>query len=401
MNVLISAYTCRPNEGSEPEVGWNILLQVLRRHNVFLITKSKNKDSLKKLNATSLNVYYVDLPDYLRFLKTNRITFWIYYYLWQYFAYVKAKRVLSKNNIDIAHHVTLMSYRMNFVPYLNIPSIVGPVGGLQLTPNKFRRIAGHYFKEGLREALILKLKISPLYNIFLRKLEVLILTHSMSVNYLPKTGNVKNIVLQIGASDFTDYKNETATKDKEVLDIYWGGILERWKGFSIILKALQYLKSDNIKFRLHITGKGKDEKFLLNLIKKYNLENHVTLYGYISKSSQLKIMKKCHIIAFTSLHETTGLILLEAMSLGLVPVILDWAGPSEIVTAECGLKIKPKNFNTTSLEFSNAIKKLYIERDRLSELSINAKNRILENYNWNIIGDKINEIYLEILSNNK
>lgn len=43
IRVLISAYACEPNKGSEPGVGWNWTLQMAKMDEVYVITRSNNR----------------------------------------------------------------------------------------------------------------------------------------------------------------------------------------------------------------------------------------------------------------------------------------------------------------------------------------------------------------------
>lgn len=43
LNVLISAYACRPHEGSEPGVGWNLVLELSKYHRIWVLTRGNNQ----------------------------------------------------------------------------------------------------------------------------------------------------------------------------------------------------------------------------------------------------------------------------------------------------------------------------------------------------------------------
>ena len=47
MRVLISAYACEPNKGSEPEVGLRVVLAAARDHDVWVMTRANNVAPLK------------------------------------------------------------------------------------------------------------------------------------------------------------------------------------------------------------------------------------------------------------------------------------------------------------------------------------------------------------------
>jgi hypothetical protein len=43
LKVLVSAYACEPNRGSEPEVGWQWIQQLARFYEVWIITRANNR----------------------------------------------------------------------------------------------------------------------------------------------------------------------------------------------------------------------------------------------------------------------------------------------------------------------------------------------------------------------
>ena len=46
--ILISAYACEPNKGSEPEVGWQWIYQLSNYYEIWVLTKGNNKDTIEK-----------------------------------------------------------------------------------------------------------------------------------------------------------------------------------------------------------------------------------------------------------------------------------------------------------------------------------------------------------------
>jgi hypothetical protein len=47
MKILISAYACEPNKGSEPGVGRSWLVELAKYHRVWVITRDNNQSSIE------------------------------------------------------------------------------------------------------------------------------------------------------------------------------------------------------------------------------------------------------------------------------------------------------------------------------------------------------------------
>ena len=74
MKILLSAYACEPNKGSEPGVGWNWAINLTKLgHDVTVLTRKNNKSSINKMikknKLKSIKFEYYDLPNWLIFIK--------------------------------------------------------------------------------------------------------------------------------------------------------------------------------------------------------------------------------------------------------------------------------------------------------------------------------------------
>ena len=107
MKILISAYTCEPGRGSEPEVGWHWAREIARHHEVWVITRSNNRDviesGLVRSPDPSMNLVYVDLPRWAQFWKRGQRGV-RHYYLWQFIALRRAQVVHKTVRFDLVHH---------------------------------------------------------------------------------------------------------------------------------------------------------------------------------------------------------------------------------------------------------------------------------------------------------
>ncbi len=47
MKVLVSAYACEPGKGSEPGAGWNWVVAAARQHELCVLTRANNRESIE------------------------------------------------------------------------------------------------------------------------------------------------------------------------------------------------------------------------------------------------------------------------------------------------------------------------------------------------------------------
>ena len=73
-NILISAYGCEPDKGSEPGAGWNWAVEVAKRHKVTVLTRANNRCSIEKelqVNPRpNMSFIYYDLPESIKKYKS-------------------------------------------------------------------------------------------------------------------------------------------------------------------------------------------------------------------------------------------------------------------------------------------------------------------------------------------
>ena len=105
------------------------------------------------------------------------------------------------------------------------------------------------------------------------------------------------------------------------------------KGIPVLIEACRILKEKNINFELKIGGSPQKQYLneynkILNLIKKYNLENNIELTGWVDNIENF--YKSIDIFILPYIYEPFGIVLLEAM-IHSKPIISSLAeGPSEI-----------------------------------------------------------------------
>lgn len=114
LKILVSAYACEPGKGSEPGVGWNWVKQLARFHDVWVLTRTNNREPIERALAQEpmANVHWVyfDLPRWARFWKKGRRGVHLYYYLWQIGAYFVGRRLHNQVKFDLVHHITFDNF---------------------------------------------------------------------------------------------------------------------------------------------------------------------------------------------------------------------------------------------------------------------------------------------------
>lgn len=205
------------------------------------------------------------------------------------------------------------------------------------------------------------------------------------VRIIPAIGISKNDFHNIDRS----YK---AVKEEDSMKILSAGEMLPLKAFSLTLKTLARLNV-NHRFTLTLIGDGPELKRLKKMASQLKVSNKVEFTGELSRKSTLRKISNADIFLFPSLRDSGGFVVLEAMSAGKPVVCLDIGGPGEIVTEECGIKIKPVTAKQVLQELVNAVERLAKHAELRRRMGDAGRKRVQEYYMWNKKGEEIIEIY--------
>jgi glycosyltransferase involved in cell wall biosynthesis len=118
--------------------------------------------------------------------------------------------------------------------------------------------------------------------------------------------------------------------DPAVLRIVCVGRLVKKKGFDVLINAFAELQSlTNSECELIIAGAGPEESLLVTQIESLKLHNKIKLTGWID--DVFGFLKDADIFVLPSLEEPFGIVVLEAMALGLPIITTDTPGPLEVL----------------------------------------------------------------------
>ena len=135
------------------------------------------------------------------------------------------------------------------------------------------------------------------------------------------------------------------------------GRLVPYKGTDLILKSLKRTKNP---IELTVIGRGPQLGFLKKLTLDLALQDRVTFIEWLDQATMYATLRGFRAAVFPSLAEANGIVIQEAMMMGLPVICADWGGPALLVTPECGILIP-----TTSEEV--VIQGLAYAMDRLAD----------------------------------
>src|ERR1700722_5634073 len=147
MRLLISAYACAPNRGSEHAVGWTWVTQAHQLgHQVWALVAPNHEESILQICAerpelTGITWLFPKVSGWS--LKQAIEPEWerTYNFLWQISCAVAARKLHAAVGFDAVHHLTWGGVRApTFLGLVGPPLIVGPLGGGETSPQPLRDV---------------------------------------------------------------------------------------------------------------------------------------------------------------------------------------------------------------------------------------------------------------------
>jgi glycosyltransferase involved in cell wall biosynthesis len=402
--VLMFAYACSPNRGSEPGVGWNRAAEAARYCDVWVVCEETRyappiRDYLESSGPVP-GVNFVFVP---KVGWTRRVPFLpgmsqLAYHLWHRRAFRVAARLHREVKFDLVHQVTFCGYREPSLLWkLGVPFVWGPVGGTQNYPWRFLGEADPLgaAREVVRSAVNLaQLRFSPRVRPAARAAAAVLAANStVQRDFARVAGVPARLQLETGVRAIRPEPRPPAAGPLKVL---WSGDLECWKGLPLLLRALAALPADT-GYELRVLGKGRLDGRWRRLARRLGVDARTTWTGWLPFREALAQYEWADVLAFTSLRDTSGNVVLEALAGGVPVVCLDHQGVRDIVTPECGIKVPVTRPAEVVAGLTAALDRLARDPGLRGRLGRGALARA-RYYHWSEQGERMAAVYREVLA---
>jgi len=395
--VLIQAYACEPNEGSEPGVGWYMCQAIATENEAWIVTRKNNRqcieDELKAHPNPNLHFVYTDLPKWLSFWKKGGRGIRTYYYLWQFAALIKARMLLTQHKFDIAHHITFVNdWLFSSFSLLPIPFIWGPIGSHPKAPASLVHSKKDYIKDRLRYSFQSFMRtLDPLFWICAIRSKMVIGISKEVGKKFPISLLAKNKYINHTAIGVEDVFEINANKTgKSIISI---GRLVPIKAFHLTIDAFYQASLTDPELKLTIIGKGPLKSQLIQKCEKLSISNAVTFLDWLPREKVLKEMNQSDIFLFPS-FEGGGMVVLEAMANGVPVVCLNYGGPGEMVDSNLCSSIELGNYTSTVSNLSAGILKTINNNQDM----VKIQQWVSDNYLWENRHVTVNNWYSKVLN---
>lgn len=323
--ILLSSYAARPGAGSELGIGWNTIVGLSKRHEVWAMVAEEFRPEIEKsIQQTPIpNVHWV-FYDFTRLFmsrRDNELIRRLHYYLWQQRAYEAAKPLVDQIGFDASVHVTYGSYwRPSFLARLPIPFLWGPMGGAENTPL-------HWYRYLDVKTLIWESQ-KLLFEKFAFYLDPSVRSTAQKARMaLVGTRTTGDRVRQLGARDVRIMpqarlplheiealgKLPPKTPSEEVIFFSSGRIIG-WKGIQFAVRAFARMLKDYPDAKYWHVGDGTLAGEIRALAGEFGISDKFQIFEGKTRKENFEYMAQADVFVFPCLHDEPGVAVLEAMS---------------------------------------------------------------------------------------
>ena len=393
--VLVCAYACEPNRGSEQGAGWNLLRALCAQARVTLVTRSNQVDTIQEASVAEgiedLHVIGVEGLRWLRLFKRRTVVFHAFYYSWLLAARRACKELCATSAFDFGWHLTLSSL---YTPSpltggAPTPFVVGPLGGgVDVAATDFRYLSrGARLLERTRHVRRQVGMSDPWVRRTLNRARVVFVHNEEAASRVRRLAPLGRVVLEQHAGCVPPAEPPPPPELRRC-DFLFAGRHVEWKGLSLALHALEQVRAAGTPATMTITGTGPETATCKRLADDMGLMDAVVFTGWLSRDEMEAVYAESKILIHPALHDDSPLAVAEAMSFGVVPIVLDRGGPPLIV-ADAGVVVSDEN---RVRGLARAAGGLLNDPERLRAMSTSAMLRADESLQWNVrVGRMLNE----------
>ena len=393
-----------------PLVGWSLFDAVRRVADVHLVTQIRNRDAILRAGLvedrdfTVIDTERLERPLW-RLGKTLRLGWTskmalnaLSYPYFERLVWARFGDDIIAGTYDIVHRVTPLSPTVTSpiaarCAAAGIPFVLGPLNGGLPWPREFDA-ARRKEKEWLsyvRNAY----RLTPGRRRMFKATSAILAGSHHTASELPADLRDRVTYLPENAIETKRFGQPVDRPSPPPLRACFVGRLVPYKGPDMLLEAAAPLLADG-RLTLDIVGDGPMMSELKAFVAEHDLGSAVTFHGWVRHEGVPRILGAAHVLTFPSVREFGGGVVLEAMALGVVPIVVDYGGPGELVTQTTGYKVPIGPRPQIIAALRDRLVGLAAAPETLAPLSATARDAVLENFTWDAKARRILSVYTRV-----
>lgn len=407
--VLVIAEAANPEWVSVPLVGWSLARALCDVADVHIATQIRNRDAFLRAGLvegrdfTAIDSEAVARPltkavNVLRKGKGWTMVTAVAALSYPYFEHLVWKTfrpAIEAGDYDIVHRVTpltptTVSPVAARCAAAGVPFIMGPINGGIPWPREFdaERRQEREWLSYVRSAY----KLFPGRQRMLKATRAVLAGSRHTASEFPASMSDRIIWLPENAIDPARFDKVSAQRIDGVLRACFIGRLVPYKGADMVIEAAAPFLASG-KLCLDFIGDGPMRGELEARVNALGLGNAVIFHGMVDHHQVQDIVVRSNLLTFPSIREFGGGVVLEAMALGVVPIVVDYAGPGELVIPGTGYKIPIMDRSGIVDALHSQLNEIIDDPSDLPAIGAQARSHVRSMFTWSAKARQVREVY--------
>ncbi|WP_108813421.1 glycosyltransferase family 4 protein [Loktanella sp. Alg231-35] len=415
IKVLVVAEAANPEWVSVPLVGWSLANALREVADIHIVTQIRNRDAFQRaglvegVDFTAIDSEAIAAPMYkaANVLRMGAGKGWttltaidaLTYPYFERLVWKKFGKDIRAGVYDIVHRVTPLSPTTasplaSKVARAGVPFMLGPLNGGVPWPQGFdsERRREREWLSYVRSAY----KLNPQRRRTLRSSAAIIAGSRHTASELPEYVQDRVIWLPENAIDQTRFNLLSKQDISGPIKACFIGRLVPYKGPDMLLEAAAEPMRDG-RLTLDMIGDGPMRTALEAQAKELGISEAVTFHGNLPHEDVQSVAAKANLLTFPSIREFGGGVVLEAMALGVVPMVIDYAGPGELVTDDVGFKVPIGSRAEIVAAFATKLGEILDDPSDLPAIAKAAHARVQDAFTWQAKARQVARVYHWVL----
>lgn len=414
--VLLIAEAANPEWSSVPLVGWSHARALARHADVHVVTQVRNQAAFERqglregvdftaIDSEALARPLWRLSDLVRrdpgraWTVATAFTTLSYPYfewlVWQRFG----DRIRA-GEFDLVHRLTPLtptspSPLAGWCDEAGVPFVLGPLNGGVPWPRAFdsvRRAEGELlsYVRGVYRWL-------PWYGATRDHARAIIVGSIATRDQMPPRHRGKCVYIPENAVDpsrfdlATPRARDPSLGQRPLRGVFVGRLVP-YKGVDMAIEAAApFLRRGEMTF--DVIGDGPEKPAIDALVERLGVVDAVTLPGWIPHDELGSRFSHADVLVFPSVREFGGAVVLEAMALGVVPIVAAYGGPDELVTDDSGWRIPLRSRQELIAGFHDCLARLVDDPSPVPDKAEAARARVRRSFTWDAKARQVAAVY--------
>jgi glycosyltransferase involved in cell wall biosynthesis len=409
--VLLVAEAANPEWVSVPLVGWSHARALARRVPAHLVTQVRNRAALLRaglregedftaIDSERLAAPVWRLASRLRggqgqgWTTSTALASLVYPYfehlVWRRFA-----ADLGRGAFDVVHRITPLSPTAPSLlarrcARLGIPFVLGPLNGGVPWPAGFENVrrAEREWLSAVRGVY----RLLPGYRATRAHASAILVGSIDTWRQMPARYRARCVYIPENGIDPERFRVMRTRRCARPLRVAFVGRLVPYKGADMLLDAAAPLVRAGA-LAITLVGDGPARGALEAQVVRESLASGVSFAGWLEHDRVQQQLAEADVLGFPSIREFGGGVVLEAMAVGLVPLVVSYGGPAELVTPETGFSVELGSREAIVAALRRTLEHLVAHPDEIDRRSAPARERVRALFTWDAKAGQVLEVY--------